>query len=193
MIAVTGYNSKITQELIHLLPFEETIVRIDDEVPVCDRYFFCAGLLIPKKLSQQSDEEVNEAIHVNLIRPMTLCDSILDRNPNARICVMGSDSGYLWSYNGVYAAAKCALHRYIETKELRSENQQLVGIAPSIIDDAGMTTSRTDTENLERRRINHSKGRFIKSAEVAKLVHYLLYEDEGYISNTVIRMNGTTK
>lgn len=174
-----------------LLPGTEIIHRIEDEIPVCDRYFLCAGLLLPKKLRQQSDEEIMEQIGVNLIRPMILCDAILDMNPNARICVMGSDSGYAWSYNGVYAAAKCALHRYIETKELRSENQQLVGVAPSIIEDANMTTARTDTENLERRRINHSKGRFIKAAEVAKLVHFLLYEDAGYISNTVIRMNGT--
>src|SRR3989304_3989175 len=189
MLAVTGYNSRIIQELRHLLPQGEQIVRIEGDAPFSDRYLLCAGVLRAKRLAEQSADEIAEAMHVNLARPMKLCDDIRARIDNARICIVGSESGYVWSYDGAYAAAKAALHRYVETKKLRP-GQQLVAIAPSIIEDTGMTQARTDLENLERRKLENPKRRFLKAAEVARLIHFLLYQDEGYLSGTVIRMNG---
>ena len=189
MLAVTGYNSRIVQELIPLLPQGEEIIRIDGEPPVCDRYLFCAGSLRPKTLLQHDPSEIEESLRVNLIRPMQLCDSILDANDKARICVVGSESGFSWSYDGVYAASKAALHRYVETKKLRP-GQQLVCVAPSIVENCGMTLRRQDVENLERRRAEHPKRRFIRAVEISRLIHFLLYVDEGYISGQVMRVNG---
>ena len=103
--------------------------------------------------------------------------------------MIGSESGFAWGFDGAYAGAKAALHCYVENKPLRPK-QQLVCIAPGIIEDAGMTERRMDKENLEKRRKDHPKHRFLTSDEVAKLAHFLLYVDQGYISNVVIRMNG---
>jgi NAD(P)-dependent dehydrogenase (short-subunit alcohol dehydrogenase family) len=196
MLAVTGYRSKIVEELRKLLPPEEEVARnynvITDQgidATVCDRYLFCAGVLRPKTLREQTANEVDESIEANLLRPMRACESILSVNAKARIAVMGSESGFSWSYDGTYAAAKAALHRYVETKKLKPD-QQLVCVAPSIIEDCGMTLRREDTENLERRRKAHPKQRFLKAVEIARLIHFLLYVDQGYISNTVIRVNG---
>lgn len=187
MLAVTGYNSRIVQELIQLVP--DAVVPIEKATAECHRYLFCAGILRPKRLREQVAAEIAEAMNVNLIRPMQLCDGILDLNDHARICIIGSESGYTWSHDGTYAAAKAALHRYVETKKLKP-GQQLVCVAPSIIEDAGMTLRRTDTENLDRRRQENPKKRFLKAVEVARMVHFLLYVDEGYTTGTVIRMNG---
>lgn len=191
MLAVTGYRSKIVEELRKLLPPEEEVVRLDDlrSVTDCNQFVLCAGLLRPRQLFGQGDAEIAEGLEVNLIRPMLLCDQILSRNNQARIVVMGSESGFSWSYDGVYAASKAALHRYVETKKLKPD-QQLVCVAPSIIADARMTLERKDVENLERRRDAHPKGRFLAAAEVARMIHFLLYVDEGYTTGTVIRMNG---
>ena len=191
MLAVTGIRSKIMQELYSLLPEGEDVQRVEGgrAPPMCDRYFLCAGVLRPIKLCQQTLDEIIESAKVNLFRPMQLCDIVLAANPNARIVVMGSESGYSWSYDGTYAAAKAALHRYVETKKL-GPHQQLVCVAPSIIGDAGMTERREDKDNLARREKEHPKGRFLKAVEVARLVHFLLYVDQGYTSNTVVRMNG---
>lgn len=188
-LGVTGYGSRIVQELLPLLPFGEEAVRINGDPPECDRYFLCAGLLRPKTLLEQTADERLEVFRVNCSWPIELCDKILSRNEAARICVMGSDSGFAWSYDGAYAAAKAGLHRYVETKRLKPR-QQLMCVAPSIIADTGMTLAREDRDNLERRRLEHPKGRFIKAVEVAKLVHFILYVDEGYLSGHVIRMNG---
>lgn len=189
-LAVTGFNTTLVMELRLRLP-EEEIVRINDRtsVPMVERYLLAGGLLLGKRIWDQSDEQVAEVFLANAGIPIKLCDYILAKNENARIVVIGSESGYTWSYDGAYAAAKCALHRYVETKRLEP-NQQLVCIAPSIIEDAGMTTRRTDVENLLRRRTVHPKKRFLKVKEVALMVYHLLYVDEGYTTNCVIRMNG---
>lgn len=194
MLAVTGYNSRIVQELIEIVPGDDQIPAImsmerPDDTPIVTRYVLCAGVLRSKPLSEQSLDEITESVLVNGIWPMQLCDRILHYNDHARICIIGSESGYTWSHDGTYAAAKAALHRYVETKKLKP-GQQLVCVAPSIVGDAGMTLRRTDTENLDRRRQENPKRRFLKAVEVARMVHFLLYVDEGYTTGTVIRMNG---
>lgn len=191
-LAVTGRDSTIVQRLALLLDnAEDAIVEMKDNevVPIVSRYLLCAGVIRPKQLKNQSNDEIEETLAVNLIRPMFLCDAIFEMNDHARVCVIGSESGYTWSFDGAYAAAKSALHRYVETKKLLP-TQQLICIAPSIIEDSGMTRARTDYENLERRRQSHPKKRFLTAVEVARLVHFVLYQDEGYLSGQVIRMNG---
>lgn len=198
MIAIRGINSKIAQELIKLLPTEEYLnafavgrdpVPGDSDLWHADRYFFCQGLLRPCQIGDQTEAERAEGFSVNAGQVIGACDRILETNPKARICVMGSESGFAWSYDGVYAAAKAALHRYVETKRLKPD-QQLVCVAPSIIADAGMTTRRDDQEILVSRLREHPKRRFLMSEEVARMVHFLLYVDHGYTTGVVIRMNG---
>jgi NAD(P)-dependent dehydrogenase (short-subunit alcohol dehydrogenase family) len=190
MLAVTGYRSKIVDELRTLLPEGEEVVRMADYIPEdAERYLLCAGVIRPKTLREQTKAEIAETLDVNLITPIRLCDSILERNPKARICVIGSESGYSWSYDGVYASAKAALHRYVETKKLEP-HQQLVCVAPSIINDTGMTLARQDVENLKAREMAHPKGRLLSPLEVAKVIHFLLYQDLGYLTGTVVRLNG---
>ena len=193
MIAVTGIRSRIVEELRKLLPPEEEVVGFDgrdpDQLRRCQRLFLCAGLLRPIQLLETSHAEFDDSIVVNLAAPMRICDFALQHNEQIRIALMGSESGFTWSHDGAYAAAKAALHRYVETKKLKP-NQQLICVAPSIIEDTGMTQRRTDTDNLEQRRLANPKQRFLKAAEVAKMVYHLLYVDEGYTTGTVIRMNG---
>ncbi|MFS2208487.1 hypothetical protein, partial [Variovorax sp. Varisp36] len=62
-------------------------------------------------------------------------------------------------------------------------------MAPGIIGDAGMTLRRADKHNLMARQMAHRKRRFIEAIEVARLIHFLLYVDQGYLSGIVIRMN----
>lgn len=192
MLIVTGYRSAITQALLPMLPPNETAERGEalDRPTDAERYFFCAGMLRSQSTMAQTETEMAETFNVNCGHVIRACDRIFAVNDDARICVMGSESGFAWSFDGVYAAAKAALHRYVETKKLRTHNQQLVCIAPSIIEDAGMTLRRNDQDRLEARRNAHPKGRFLLAQEVARLVHHVLYVDHGYLSGIVIRMNG---
>lgn len=193
MIAIRGAESEIVARLIPLLPPGEDVVRVlrGQEMPIeAERYFYCQGLLRGKPMAEQTEDEIAEGMAVNATQVIHSCDFVLSVNDNARICVMGSESGYSGSYDETYAAAKQKLHQYVETKQLLSPRQQLVCVAPSIIGNCGMTVRREDKDNLERRKEQHPKQQFLDAMEVARLVRFLLYEDRGYISGAVIRMHG---
>lgn len=193
MIAIRGAASAIAEWLVPMLPAGENVVCVprSGAMPVdAQRYFFCQGLLRAKPASEQTEDEIAESMDVNAHQVIHACDMILGANAFARICVMGSESAISGSYDGTYATAKAKLHRYVEKKRLPYPGQQLVCIAPSIIGNAGMTIRRVDLTNLEGRKARHPKRRFADAAEIARLVHYLLYEDRGYISGCVIRVHG---
>lgn len=193
MIAIRGAASEIALRLLPLLPADEMVVVVPrGEIPPIagDRYLFCQGLLRAKPACLQTEAEIDEGLQVNLHQIIRACDQILAGNPRARICVIGSESGCTGSFDETYASAKGLLHRYVETRRLAYPGQQLVCVAPSIIENAGMTVRRQDRDNLDRRKALHPKRRFLDAGEVARLVKFLLYEDRGYITGTVIRMHG---
>lgn len=192
MIAIRGYGSRLAQHLIGFLPNWEQAVPVERGAcnTTAERHLFCQGQLLPKTVGQQTRNEIAESFEANFAMVVRQCDLIIATNDKARICVIGSESGYSGSFDGAYAGAKAALHRYVETKKLRTPHQQLICIAPSIIGDSGMTTRRTDTGNLAKRKAEHPKGRFLNCSEVCRLIHFALYVDEGYLTNTVIRLNG---
>lgn len=194
-VCITGWRSRIAEEFRALLQRDEETVwgkPCEADFPVADRYLFCHGLLRPKRMEDQTLDERDEGWLVNFISTATQCDWIIAGNPRARICIIGSESAYRDSFDGTYAVSKQALHSYVRSKRLRARGQQLVAISPGIIGDAGMTTRRTDTGNLARRRDEHPMGRFVISQEVASLAHHLLYH-QPYVSGTVIRMHGGLK
>jgi NAD(P)-dependent dehydrogenase (short-subunit alcohol dehydrogenase family) len=218
LTVITGFTSKIAQEFVNLCraghqwpyfyrcrtpnddPYTGDINArwkehgISDrrEFPLdADRYLFCQGLLRPKQMQDQTDAERAEGFAVNLDSIKRACDAVLAVNETARICVVGSESAYLGSYDDVYAISKMLIHSYVENKELKPM-QQIVAISPGIIEDAGMTTRRKDLKTLAFRKAQHPMRRFLRAREVAELAHHLLYH-QPYIRNTVIRMHGGLK
>ncbi len=191
-VVITGWRSKIAEEFRALLPKGEEPIwgkPCKFDFPMADRYLFCHGLLRSKRMENQIVAERDEGWLVNYISTTTQCEWIIKANLSARICIIGSESGYCGSFDGIYAETKAALHLYVEGKKLRSPCQQLVAISPGIIEDCGMTTRRLDIKNLERRRNAHPMGRFLMAREVAEMAHHLLYY-QPYVSGTVIRMHG---
>lgn len=155
-----------------------------------DRYLFTAGVLHGVTMADATLEQIEQTMWVNYAQVAKACELIIKGNDNARICVVGSESGISGSYDTGYGGAKAALHHYVETKKLRTPEQQLVCVAPGIIGDAGMTMRREDQHRLDYLRESHPKRRFMSSHEVAAMIYHLLYIDLGYTSGTVIRMNG---
>lgn len=164
-------------------------LRLSSGTSECDRFLVCTGLLVGLPLRAMLPDRIAETFARNFSDVAEWCDSVLAVNPRARIVVIGSESGFSGSYDMAYAGAKAALHLYVETKKL-SPNQQLVAVAPSIIEDAGMTMRRVDQDTLVLKKAAHPMGRFCTSREVASLAAWLLGSDGGYVSGTVIRMNG---
>jgi NAD(P)-dependent dehydrogenase (short-subunit alcohol dehydrogenase family) len=192
MIAINGMGSTIAQALLPMLPAGEHVVRFTASgVPhlAAARYLFAQGHLEGRGLRQIDRTAEAKTWAVNFTDVAASIDEILDGDSSARICVIGSESGYKGSFDMSYAGAKAALHLYVETKPT-GPSQQLVAISPGVISDAGMTRRRPDKADLAKRAKAHPKGRFASAEEVARLVHFLLYEDQGYLTGTVIRMHG---
>lgn len=187
-VLITGWRSRIAEEFRGSLDVpcrRGDIYAIETDA---SHYLICNGLLRAKKIEDQTTEERSEGWRANYHAIVDACDVILAANDTARICVIGSESGYRGSYDGVYAWAKAALHHYVKTTRLKPD-QQLVAISPGVIGDAGMTTRRHDVERLEKRRKIHPKGRFLTSAEVAEMAAFLLFEAP-YCTGCVVRMHG---
>lgn len=192
MLTITGAGSRIAEEVRKIVGEKRCQnIRIEDYPPsYSDKFLICHGVLNPKNILEQTPEDVSESFRINCAETIRFCEKIFREIKDARVCIVGSESAYSWSYDDTYAAAKAAIHRYVETKRLPYPGQQMVCVAPTIIVDAGMTTRRHDQDRVKLRAAAHPKGRFLRSEEVAKMIHHLLYVDEGYTSGVVIRMNG---
>jgi NAD(P)-dependent dehydrogenase (short-subunit alcohol dehydrogenase family) len=190
-VVITGIKTTIAQEFVNMLKGETVHgVRVEDINPYqSNRYLFCQGYMIPKRRADQTDEEIAKSRYINYSSISKAIDDILNVNDDARICVIGSNSAFDGSYDDSYALNKKRIHDYVCSKKLTGAGQQIVAIAPTVVEDAGMTYRRADTKNLKNRRRQTRMGRFIYAREVAALAYHLLYE-QPYISNTVIRMDG---
>jgi NAD(P)-dependent dehydrogenase (short-subunit alcohol dehydrogenase family) len=189
-VGIAGSGSTIARAFRTLLPSGEQVVadRLSDMPADLDRYFVCAGFLAGKTLSEIGLEDAWATWDRNFIAPARFCDRVLRSNPRARICLMGSESGFKGSHDMAYAGAKAALHLYVETKRLEHPGQQLVAISPTIILDTNMTRRRTDKKALEARAAATRHGRWLDAAEVASLAYQALFAATPFLSNTIIRL-----
>lgn len=192
MIVITGHRTTIAQQFRALVSANQSppgfIFGTASNIPLDGtHYLFAAGVLHGTMIEP---ETALETLQVNFAEVARTIEAIIATNDRARICVIGSDSGLTGSYDMAYAGSKAALQLFVETKRLRTPDQQLVAIAPGIIGDAGMTLRRTDKSALDRRRQALPKRLFVRSADVARLAYFLLFEDTGQITGTTVRING---
>lgn len=188
MLAVTGFRTTIVQELIKLVPEPVVSLYADLEnfysgVPTfgqAKRFVLAAGVLHQKSLREQSLEEVTKSVMVNLVGTMKLCDVIISHVKGARVCIVGSESGFTGSFDGLYAACKAGIHTYVETKRVASD-QQVFAVAPTIISDSGMTQRRKDYPGVLKHR------QTVTAARVAKGIYGQLYT-KNFSSNFVDRI-----
>lgn len=189
-IGIYNLRSSIAQALLPMLPVGEEVIA-DPADPFHDRFLFCSGYLSGGgNIACQDREEVARAWFENFSDIAAACDLIFEHNSAARVCIIGSESGFAGSHDMAYAGAKAAMHLYIEKKRLNCPDQQLVGIAPTVIWDSGMTQRRSDLAALTARAALRRKLRWVTAIEVARAAHFLLYVDEGYTTNTILGMNG---
>ena len=197
----TGYRTTIVTALVELMPevcFSHITSRdvtwfglsTASDVPVSyPRYVFAQGYLGGKRILETAPDMIQKMLSVNLIDVVIQCERILKDNDRARVCVVGSDSGVKGSFDETYFLAKAALHAYVQERQV-GRNQQLVAVSPSIILDSGMSTRRADYKKIMTSQRYLTKGRFVTSVEVARMIKFLLWEDLGYTNNTVVVMDG---
>lgn len=189
MIGIAGHHTTIAAEFVSLQPNEQFVRERLAELPLdLGRYLICVGFLAGRSLSEINAEDAWRTWATNFLEPARFCDRLFAVNPEARVCVIGSESAFNGSYDMAYAGAKAALHLYVETKKLTGPMQQLIAISPCIIRDSGMTQRRTDLGRVEARGEATRHGRWLEAREVAMLARDLLSGSTSFLSNTVIRL-----
>lgn len=189
-IGIAGARSTIAREFIKLLPTgaEPYCDRLNELPFDCDRYLICTGFLAGKAVSCLAPEEAEATFRINFVDPARFCDRLFLQNKAARVCLIGSESGFAGSFDMAYAGAKAALHLYVETKRLEHPDAQLVVIAPTVILDSEMTQRRTDITAVERRFAATRYRRPLWAREVAAQAYQALFIATPFLSNTVIRL-----
>lgn len=188
LIGLVGASSLIAQELASQTS-DPVVEGHFDEMPLdLHRYLICCGYLAGRALSEMTDEESARTWDLNFFQPARFCDRLFAANHRARVCVIGSESGFSGSFDMAYAGAKAALHLYVETKRLLHAEQMLIALAPHIIWDTGMTQRRPDTEVLALRCGGNRLGRWLTAGEVAREAHHLLFRASASLSGTIVRM-----
>jgi NAD(P)-dependent dehydrogenase (short-subunit alcohol dehydrogenase family) len=189
MIGIAGHNTSVAQEFMSLLPGETFVREYLADMPLTlGRYLICAGFLAGRSLSEINGEDAFRTWATNFLEPARFCERLFLQNANARVCVIGSESGEVGSYDMAYAGAKAAMHLYVRTKKLTSPMQQLNAISPCIIRDSGMTQRRTDHAKMEARAAAQRHGRWLEAREVAALARDVLCNATPFLSNTVLRL-----
>jgi len=163
----------------------ESLFDIDYDV-----YIFNLGYLQPKRIKDQSSSNIIKSLSINALFTIKSCEYIFDNNPKARIFIIGSESGKKGSFDTSYFLAKSMLRSYARERKLSFEDQQLLLVSPSTIEDGKMTCSRSDTETLETYKQIHPKRRFLDSSEVSQLLFDLIKNPSTYLCNTEIELNG---
>lgn len=166
------------------------IDRRAEQILAADRIVLAHGTIATERFRSRSEHDILHSMKTNLLSFIRIAEIALEGNPRARIVAIGSESGHKGSFDIPYALSKAALHKYVEERQILHPNQQLLCVAPSTIADSRMTEARHDQDRVQQVLESHPKQRGLTCEEVARMVHLLLFKDQGYTSNTVIHMNG---
>jgi hypothetical protein len=147
------------------------------------------GKLYPSKLINQSFEEKVNGYLFNFLIPVSLIEEFNSTNCKFNFIYMSSESAKKGSFDGNYASQKAATELYIRECQLSNKESIVVGVAPSMIIDAGMTKRRSDKNNVLIAEQSHPKGRLLYTPELVNVIEFLLFQNT-YITNTIIEMNG---
>lgn len=180
MIAVTGYNTTILQELRKITAERMDRIHWDCiDPPVAARYVFAAGILYNKTTQEQTRQEWLTSVMVNFASVIQHCEDIFRRGEPATVCVIGSESAEKGCFDGTYATCKRALHVYVRARKMGTD-QRITCVAPPIIADSGMTRRRHDYPVvLEERRtvpaaqVAHAVFRHLYDSDQSNIVEYL--------------------
>tara|TARA_A100001035_G_C27749326_1_gene485619 strand:+ start:218 stop:886 length:669 start_codon:yes stop_codon:yes gene_type:complete len=205
-ICLIGTNITITRQLIKKgflvnqfgrntspsIDFEhkdlkEKIKKIID-MQSTNKYLIISGFLQSKKIFDQNKEEISKSFFVNAVGAVLFAEYLFSQKPNARLIIIGSESGFKGSFDLSYALSKSSLKLYVQQKKLKV-NQQILLLSPSTIDNFGMTLRRTDKDNLKKYKENHPKKRFLNSSELIDLI-INLFASTSYLTNIEISVNG---
>ena len=158
-------------------------------------WLVCAAGIVRDRVSwKMSDAEWDEVLDANLggaFKAVRAAAPSLRRSPGGRVIFISSINGLRGSFGQAnYAAAKAGLLGLARSvaQELARDGVTVNVVAPGLID-TGMT--RTLPEDVRARSLSRTLlGRVGQPDEVAALVRFLCSDAAGFITGTVVPIDG---
>jgi NAD(P)-dependent dehydrogenase (short-subunit alcohol dehydrogenase family) len=141
----------------------------------------CAGML--RHQQEWETDAFEQVMRVNLTAGFALANALVDRLEQAGGAVVNVAS--MWAIFGspgapAYTASKAAVAAVTRSQ----------AVAPGWVETRISEKARTDAERAERINVRIPMGRWAKPAEVASVVRFLLSNDAGYVTGTMIPIDG---
>jgi len=154
-----------------------------------------AGILADAPLPFMKDEQWEAVLGLDLTAPFLLMRAAamgMARKRYGRIVNLCSDAGRMGSATRAnYAAAKAGLEGLTKAaaREFAALGITVNGVAPGFVDDSPMTAGFTPERRKELFR-QIPQRRFVKPAEVAELVAFLVSDGAAAITGQIISIDG---
>jgi len=174
--------------------FLETFARAQSEAGRLDILVHCAGAPTDGLLLRTDTARVRQGLELNLESAITACRAALPPMLKQRygriVCVSSVVAGLGSSGQSVYAAAKGGVEAFVRSlaREVGARGITANCVAPGLIETemTGGMSAAVRARALE----STALGRAGTTAEVASAVGFLCAEDAGYVTGTVLHVNG---
>ena len=190
-----------TEEAFHV-PLDHTddaaVARFAVDCPALDGLFLSAGSLITGSVASTPISAFDAMIAANLRGPWSLAHHLGPRlNPGASVVLVGSNIGLrAIPDSAAYSVAKAGLHMLAKILALEWAPRQIRcnAIAPGPVHtamvDARLAVSADPAGDLARLAAVNPLGRLGTEADVAALGAFLLGDESGWLTGTVIPIDG---
>jgi len=154
-----------------------------------------AGINIIENISEISENNLKEALQINLIAPTILIKELspkmVQRGYGRIVNISSIWSGLSKPGRAVYSSTKSAINGLTRSAavELSAYNVLVNAVAPGFVD-TDLTRKNNSPEQLKIIESNIPAKRLAKANEIAELVYFLVSEKNTYITGQAIFIDG---
>ena len=155
----------------------------------------CAGINILRKINEIDEKDISSMLNANLIAPLFLIQSVSEQMKEKKYGKIVNVSS-IWGvrskeFRTLYSMTKFGINGLTKSlsRELGEYNILVNSIAPGYVN-TEMTKKNVPIEEQEKIKETIPLKRFAEPSEIAKLVSFLLSENNSYITGQTIVIDG---
>lgn len=170
---------------------DDFVHRIRRDFAPIDAIALCHGRITGKRLTEQTDQEIERQLQVNLVGTVQLTKRLVPLLANqSALVVLTSTSAFAGSYDPVYAASKGALVSFVKSmaREL-GPRTRVNAVAPGLVVGTGMFESMPELV-AQRHKKSNLLSRLATPRDVATTVAFLLSPASFHITGACVDVNG---